>query len=906
MDMDYDELNRTLQNGKKVPTKSSVVAKELVNIAAPIASHASVITSAVKTLSETSILSNATQVLDKIADIGKDMPFVTPAFVLLKFIIEVEKKAQETDAKCNDLIERITFMLVVEPTRMVIERINGVLKDAAALIAAYRKQGAVARRLSIHNRDKFAASVQAINGCSKDLMMSLQIHQTTRLDILTRAVPTDSGDEAAENFVALHGSIDVIKQNPELVSKFAQEQHLKMDDGVMVQLNTNITDTMKQTAVRLEDMIKGNVSEAIIDGLRGLAAEMNIKEAQQRFTCVQCDKEFTIPTNGPKACNFHRAPGSKRYPCCGQSQPCQFQSHRAAHHCEYPYGPFFSHANAILSPDYSYITYEQWVSANDINLESRKKFIEQAASAGRLLRWEHRAPPIKEPIILIFVGNVQYDEPYYFRTFTAQDFESVTDSIRLTHQTVIYRTSASASEFAMAEWVVSSAGEISGIRLTVKAATSESPFVRVCHIDTASCTKLGDVLTLSEGGLRSYKPATPYVLPDIVRIGPEVSDVTLRDTRTDFKTRTSPALCVVLKPTSDSPLKGQGTRKEGDFFHGEVSVFNSNTVNSSTPVTISSVSALFRFVGDRNYTPIKECIILDNSQLPITIEPRQSWRLKFEVMVPRSKEDEFQYPEGNFGPAARHRPLRIKLVLEEIEGKECSIVLEYIYKRSSFRKAHDDDDTAFVYFDDPIRIARRGIRFKQKNGEVVIDGCSFQTHHLQKIVYQSLNSGETEIDLRINLVEKDSGTWTWGVWALVDIQCRRIYAFKILLKEGPLSGLMRFGCLGYVLCPDYGDIIDETRPIYYASEKVKLPDFEPYIAPEFVIDDTFDDFIPEPPKLAPEPVNSIMSGSPAPLVGSEHLDRRASIDSNLALLHSDLTRVAAALERLVDILDKKV
>ena len=54
---------------------------------------------------------------------------------------------------------------------------------------------------------------------------------------------------------------------------------------------------------------------------------------------------------------------------------------------------------------------------------------------------------------------------------------------------------------------------------------------------------------------------------------------------------------------------------------------------------------------------------------------------------------------------------------------------------------------------------------------------------LHQVVYKALKSGKTEVDLEIGQ-EKNNGEWDWGAWALIDISCRRVYAFKIILKEG--------------------------------------------------------------------------------------------------------------------------
>ncbi|KAF8517482.1 hypothetical protein JB92DRAFT_2829023 [Gautieria morchelliformis] len=738
-------------------------------------------------------------------------------------------------------------------------------------------------------------------------MISLQIHQTTRLDILTRGVPADPEDEAAGEFVARHGDLDDFKDNPELVSEFAKQLHLQMDEEVMEQLNTNITDTMQQTMGRLEGMLAGNINSAIVDGLKALAAEMHTSEAQQHFICVQCEKDYTNTSNGPQSCFIHPAAydsSTRIYPCCGEaSKPCQYRSHRSAHHNDYPYAEFFPYVRRILP----YMdTVQSWVSVEDTNFEDNTA---QEASAGRLLRWASRTNLIEEPTILITVGTFRHDKPCYFHTFTAEDLESVAEAIRLTGKTVIYRTPSKTSEFAMAEWLLSDTNKVSGIRLTAHSATSDSPFIRVCFIDPVTCTTSGDVLTLSEGGFISYKPASPYLLPETVRISPAISDVPLRAPRTNFKTHTSSALRVILKTMSDPPLSANGkVQAEGeDYFRGEVAVFNNNLAASSNPITIASVKALFRLVGDKDYTPVNRVDLLDNAQLPITIEPRQSWRIKFEAVVPRSKEDSNLRLRPSYRAlVARDRPLRLKLVLQDIENEECSIVLEYVFNPWTFDTAKDGD-LGYFYFDDPLRVARYYIRVTKPddNNVIKMNSWPFEQKRLERVVYQAIKSGETEIDLEVN-DERLNGIWEWNAWALVDLSCRRVYAFKIVMKEGKLVSTKRFGCLGYVLCPSYGDTPKVSRPICRAVEKVKLPKLEPYAVPPFPTDDDLDDFVPEPP-VPVHPINSTTapaSASGGQLVISEDLERRlTSIDSNLSRLtsiDSNLSRIAEALERLAD------
>ena len=850
---------------------------------------------------------SALQVLESLSDVGRALPFVAPAFILLKIIIDLERRAQDADAKCTDLVERVIFMLshlpalekieIVPATRQVIDRINEALKEAAALIAAYRKQSRVVRRLRISNRDKFATCAVNINTCCSDLLMSLQIHQTSKLDILTRGIPVDAEDIAADTFVAGHGSLEAVVHDRELVKEFAQQQHLVMDDSVMEQLNANISDSMTQSHLRLEGILKDNVNSAIVDGLKNLAAEMYASEAEQKLKCVQCDKEFTNSNNGPKACSFHRGEYDswvKSYPCCGTAHPCQFNAHRANHHCDYPYGSFFPRVYAITG----YVdTVDSWTAVQDTNLETDEV---QRASIGQLIRWVSRGARTDENILLISVGRVWYKTPYYFNTFTAKELEDITKSVRLSRRTMIYRTSPNENEYAIAEWILSISGKITGVRLTAKSATSTNPYVRVCPIDLSTCTKSGDILTISEGGMRSYIPASPYILPETVRIGPEVSDSPARPVRTNFKTRTTPSLPIILKTTSEPPLVAnpQFASTTSDYFEGAVSVFNNHAPGSLNPITIATVSASFRLVGEPEYQPVESCK-LENAQVPVTIEPRQSWIVKFEVMVPRTEEDsKVNIRWWNRAFVARYRPIRIKLILEDIEGKQCSLVLEYVYKPYPFEK-RKDSDLGFFFFDNPVTVERYYVDVAPSSEDKAvarIKGTSVNVNKLEKAVYQALKTGKTEVDLEIG--QDKYGEWEWNAWALIDLSCRRVYAFKILMKEGKQVPAKRLACLGYVLCPDYGDIINETRPISYATETVELPSLEPYPVQVTVLDDVLDDFKPPLPPKPTSPTSDVPSGSGSTgFVSAELSSRLASIDSSLA-------RIADALERLVVVMPK--
>jgi hypothetical protein len=363
-----------------------------------------------------------------------------------------------------------------------------------------------------------------------------------------------------------------------------------------------------------------------------------------------------------------------------------------------------------------------------------------------------------------------------------------------------------------------------------------------------------------------------------------------------------------------------------DYFRGAVSVFNNNAPGSNLPITIAAAKASYRFIGEKEYKDVvkptgeSNLEILDGLQFPLTIDPRQSANIKFEVAVPRTEEDAKRDVRWwNRALCARHQPIRVKLTLEDIEGEEASLVLEYVFKPFPFPQVKEEDLAAF-WFDEPEMITRRMVKVEKtdRDDEVVrIDGTEVKVKTLERAVYRALKTGKTEVDLEIGK-EKEYGEWEWKAWALVDISCRRVYAFKVLLQEGKLvaEDSRSLGCLGYALCPDYGQIIEgKTRPVSYATESVRFPPSEglkPYVQHMYPQHDTVDDW---KPPLPPKPsrtlsTSNLMSASPGglpngvphsaiPLQVPEDLSRRlASLDTNLG-------RIADALEQLVGVLKPK-
>ncbi|KAJ8463276.1 hypothetical protein ONZ45_g17639 [Pleurotus djamor] len=851
-------------------------------------------------------VANACQVLDQLADLGRALPFIAPAFILLKVIIEIENNVRDVDLKCQDLVDRITFMLghlpmlqnitITEATRQVIDRMNAVLKDAAALIKAYRKQGRVARRLSFGNKEKFTICAKDVNQCINDLMLSLQIHQSIQIDaIVNRAVPIDPEDEAAQQFVATHGGLDVVKESRELVTQFADTLHDRVDDQTMEQLSANLSEVIYENQANLEKTINETVSTAVVDSLKGLAAQLNEAEKEQKFICVQCNQEYRDSANGPASCSFHPTdPWGRSYACCGSQEPCQFRSHRPKHHCEYPYNKFFSRAWGIIN--YT-DTSEELASVEDTNLETNNK---EKAFVSQLLRWSSRGERVEEPTLLIRVGSISWKEKYYFNTFTATELEALSAVVNITHQCTIFRTSPSNKEFAMAEWLLSRDGIINAVRLTAKVSTSALPYIAVCPINIRSCTRASDVVMLSEGGFRSCNPVGDYQIPETVRVSATLPDKPARRVRTNFKTVAPHSFPIVLKATSDPPLKANPdyARNDLDYFEGIISIVNKAPVNGGEPLTIESLTAEFRLVGDKHYQPVSTIKAAD-CVFPLTIDPRQSFPVRFIAEVPRSEEEtKMDIRWWNRAYVAKDRPLRLKLTVTDLEGEEASLVFEYIFAPYSQEKPKPaNEELAFFHFDDVDRCSRAYIRVAPTDKSdmvLVLDGNEISVTRLQQIVWQAMKTGETEVDLELGN-ERAGGDWEWKSWALVDLNCRRVYAIKVLLTQGNNVAEKKYACLGYVACPSYGDVLKLSKPVRHAKEKVQMPSLPPLPDMDWPVDDDVDEYTPPPPPPAAVLTNVGAGGTgTGAVLPSDMSARLTSIDNNLA-------RIATTLEKLVEL-----
>ncbi|KAG0054486.1 hypothetical protein BGZ83_011173 [Gryganskiella cystojenkinii] len=802
--------------------------------------------------SKNEVLNNMIQLTDKLVDIGQAAPFIAPVFVVLKFIIDIETKAREVDEKCQDLIERINFMVshmlvlerieIMDTLKTVLQKVQDVLKEAAALIEAYRKQGKIARRLKMSNTQNFETMAGKISGCSSDLMMSLQIQQTGDLSVLKRSVPKDL---VAENFVKENGGQDVVN--------FADKMQLTVSDQVMEQMKSNMQELVKQNRLQIEDLMLQSSSTTIADIIKAVAAQQKEVEAEYKLICVQCGKDYVVADNGPRSCQFHSRIGNMGYhPCCERESPCRKGYHQPDHHCKYPYSAFFLWAFGVIPG-----TTEYWANIRDVDLDIDD--CTQIVRVGKLLRWKCGLGDLTEPLMLVNVGDVREDRLCYLKIFSANGVEEARLEVLRTGNTLIFKNASEdeTSSYSMAEWVMDQESQqITGIKVTVKVTNSKTAAICIVPIDPkVPAMPSGKSLEyLSRAKTEIFLPDKPYAFPETIFRGPHLRETRLREPRT-FKTRASPKVPLLLMPAYEmvANQKNVGCISDTDLFQGCWRAFNKSPVASQNHIILLSVKAEYRLVGEKEYKPVKEFSLGGNTRFPIPIAPMETENIAFEFTVDKPEEVVKRRAFGDFfAHVAIHHPLRVRLTFTDMEGETVSYVEEFVHKVNGVT-LREEEDLGYFYADDIDLSQRTRVNISTSTYKgVVVDiraGFLFATFHsltevdLRRIAHKAETTGITHVDMGFGETKHDID---WNIWALVDLSCKRVYGFKVILKHGSNNEIKYAGCLGYAPCPLYGGEGLEVRPRQYADEeKIELVT-EHRDEIEVIEDDSYDDdVVPE-------------------------------------------------------------
>ncbi|KAF9376345.1 hypothetical protein CPC16_000231 [Podila verticillata] len=833
------------------------------------------------------VLSNMINLAEKLVDVGKVVPFIAPAFVILKIIIDIEQKAREVDEKCSDLMERINFLVshlvvlerihkieaIMDTLIGVLQKTQDTLKEAAALIEAYRKQSKIARRLRMSNMQNFELMASKITACSSDLMMSLQIQQTGDLSILKRVVPRD---RIAENFIRENGGQDMISNDPELVKKFAEKVNLTMTGQVMEQMQSNMQELITRNQSHIETVIRESSSTSVADMIKAIATHQRDLEAELKLTCVQCEKEFNVATNGPESCWFHSAVGNNdRYHCCQKTSPCQKGYHQPEHHSKYPYSNFFLWSYGILSPS---DTVDYWVKIKEIDLDQDDDTTGQVVRVGQLIRWQSWGELVTTPLMLVNVGHIQDDMPHFLEIFDVASLEDTRKRIVRTNQTCIFKNApeTETATYSMGEWVLDQeTQQIAGIRLTVKVASSQTPTVCIVPLDPLllKMPHESPVEYLSRCSGAMYKPDQPYEFPETTQLGPVIRASRLREPRF-FRTKiSSPNTPLLLTPAWEMVANNHVTlaNNREDRFRGTWRALNRAPLSSQKQIILLSVKFEYRLVGEPTYKPVKVFAFRDGVKLPITIAPSQAIDIPWEFLV-----DKPEHCQGssvlaiNYAHLTIHQPLRLRVTFTSIEGEEVSLVQEYVHGvMGSILPA--PEDLGFFFVDNIYQCQRTLVKItKSPHLDEYLLGITggfgsmnkITEVDLRKIVTKAERTGITEVDMKLGV--RNLGI-DWTIWALVDLSCRRVYGFKVLLYHGTMTKERVSASLGYAPCPLYGGDDLETRPIQYAEESKIVPKVSHWDDVVVVEDDEVDNEVAIPISASlPLPVESV-TANPAPV-----------------------------------------
>ncbi|KAF9549938.1 hypothetical protein EC957_001998 [Mortierella hygrophila] len=849
------------------------------------------------------VLSNMIHLADKLVDVGKIVPFIAPAFMILKIIIDIEQKAREVDEKCSDLMERINFLVshlvvlerihnveaMMDTLTTVLQKVQDTLKEAAALIEAYRKQSKIARRLRMSNMQTFEQMAGKITTCSSDLMMSLQIQQTGDLSILKRVVPRD---RIAENFIRENGGQDMINNDPELVKKFAEKVNLTMSDQVMEQMQSNMQELITRNQSRIEAIVHESSSINVADMIKAIATHQRELEAELKLTCVQCEKEYHVSTNGPESCRFHSAVGNyNRYHCCQKTSPCQKGYHQPEHHSRYPYSSFFLWSYGILAPKDTVV---YWVNIKEIDLDKDDDTTGQVVRVGQLIRWRSWGELVTAPLMLVNVGHVRDDIPYYLEVFDVASLEDTRKRTLRTGRTCIFRNApeTETAAFSMGEWVLDEeTQQIAGIKLTVRVASSKTPTVCIIPLDPLML-KMPDeasVKYLSRCSGAAYKPDRPYDFPKTIQLGPVIPASRIREPRS-FRTRiSSPNIPLLLTPAWEMVANNdvKVANNQEDRFRGTWRALNRSPLSSQKQIILLSAKFEYRLVGEPVYKPVKSFALRNGVSLPITIAPSQAIDIPWEFLV-----DKPEHCQGdsllaiNYAHLTIHQPLRLRVTFTDIEGEEVSLIQEYVHGVKG-ATLPEPEDLGFFFVDNIYQCQRTSVKISESPSPdrylLGISAGSMPTNKitevdLRRIVAKAEKTGITEVDMKLGV--RNLGI-DWTIWALVDLSCRRVYGFKVLLYHGSMTKDRISASMGYAPCPIYGGDDLESRPIQYAEESKIVPNVAHWDDDVVVIedDDVDNDVVIPISASSPLPVASV---TPIPAPVSVPISEPISLESLMA------------------------
>eukprot|EP01125_Pyxidicula_operculata_P001354 TRINITY_DN11254_c0_g1_i1.p1 TRINITY_DN11254_c0_g1~~TRINITY_DN11254_c0_g1_i1.p1 ORF type:complete len:618 (-),score=127.34 TRINITY_DN11254_c0_g1_i1:94-1947(-) len=611
----------------------------------------------------------------------------------------------------------------------------------------------------------------------------------------------------------------------------------------------------------------------------------------EKSMCVQCKTLFPEDSNTETSCMFHSASydsWNRSYSCCGSRQMgqggCCKNKHRSTYHCDYPYGEFFKRAWDITG--YT-DTRTEWGKVSDKDFLSGD---EQQVHVGRLNRWQSRAQYIKENLLLVHVGRVSPSHKYWFLTYSEKDLDEIGKSGKVE----IFRNSESKEQYSLARWIITD-GMVTGIHIEAKASTSTKPSAMTVKFTPFPLT-FGEAVQTSKGGIAEYKPESEYTLPEKVDLGAEIdlSSKGRTKARSNFPNQGNQKNIKIKVDNNTKVAANPRHLPKADIFESQISLINT----SKEPLVIVEAKCDWRLVGNSEWKSVDEFHI----NTPFTLDAVGTAQVHFSAVINDETKDVRWFDRSWI---ARKQPLRLRVTFEDSNGLQRSQVLEYVFAPYKLDEPKEDD-LLFVKVDNPDKWDRDSVRVRSTSSGVVdIDGNTKTENDLRGIVFKAMQDGVTEVLLFER--EKDNGT-KWKSFALIDLNCNRVYAVKVVIWNDVSSSV------GYAKLPLYGDV-SETKPNSPAKESFKSPDVPTPNDVELVLDDTLDDN--EIPITLPSESSSGSSTQSSGVVSldsaslsalnslSENVKKMSDALGKLETMDKNVARLADTFERLVAVLEKK-
>eukprot|EP01099_Mayorella_cantabrigiensis_P005485 TRINITY_DN442_c0_g1_i1.p1 TRINITY_DN442_c0_g1~~TRINITY_DN442_c0_g1_i1.p1 ORF type:complete len:912 (-),score=178.32 TRINITY_DN442_c0_g1_i1:11-2746(-) len=181
------------------------------------------------------------------------------------------------------------------------------------------------------------------------------------------------------------------------------------------------------------------------------------------------------------------------------------------------------------------------------------------------------------------------------------------------------------------------------------------------------------------------------------------------------------------------------------------------------------------------------CQIKLKETLPLTLPPNSIKRVPLTVYVscPAKKDSLEDWRAAAF--VARFKPLRLRLVSEDFEGRKASFKASFANPPIEFKKK-TDQDVFFIYCDDFENFGRIWAKLskpREENADHFLEYSTYQrnmtnyinSEFLENIMYKAVKDEVEEYEVT------DWATKFVKVWALVDLACKQTYAFKFLITS---------------------------------------------------------------------------------------------------------------------------